>query len=61
VIVPFRCAPSFALTANDTVPLPLPAAPVVSEIQVTSTAAVHAQSAVVETVTFAVPPFEPML
>jgi hypothetical protein len=43
VIVPLRAAPVFAATLNDTLPLPLPLAPLVIVIHVTLATAVHAQ------------------
>jgi len=57
VIVPVRLAvPVFAATLNDTDPLPLPDAPLVSVIHALLLTAVHGQPAATVTVLLALPP-----
>jgi len=56
VIVPTRAAPLFAATLNDTDPLPVPDAPLVTVIQSTFDTAVHEQVAPVVTDTVPVLP-----
>jgi hypothetical protein len=56
VSVALRDPPLFALTENDTVPLPVPFAPPVIEIHDASIVAVHAQFGPVVTVTVPLPP-----
>ncbi len=56
VTVALRAAPVFGLTEKPTVPLPVPLAPLVIEIQGASLVAVHAQPAPAVTVTLPVPP-----
>jgi len=52
VSVPVRASPLLAATVNATAPFPVPEAPLVTEIQATPDAALHAQvdPAVTETV-----------
>lgn len=59
VSVPTRASPLFDATLNDTDPLPVPDAPLVTEIQSTADAAVHEHVAPVVTET--VPPLPPSL
>jgi hypothetical protein len=54
--VPLREPPEFALTVNATVPLPVPFAPAVTTIHVTSLTAVQEQWACVDTATVPLPP-----
>jgi hypothetical protein len=61
VIVPLRAAPVFEATLNPTLPLPLPLAPLVIEIQASLLDAVHAQLlADAVTATDPVPPLAPI-
>jgi hypothetical protein len=59
VRVPVRAPPVFAATVNVTAPLPVPLAPLVTEIQLVLLTAVHAQPDCVVTVTG--PPVPPNL
>jgi len=57
VSVPTRASPLFDATLNDTDPLPVPDAPLVTEIQSTADVAVHEH--VAPAVTETVPPLPP--
>ncbi len=56
VIVPVRANPVFAATVKFNAPLPLPGEPLVIVIQLALLVAVHAQPAVVVTLTEPAPP-----
>jgi hypothetical protein len=60
VIVPTRWPPSLSATLNDTVPVPVPLAPDLIEIQDTLLTAVHEQPAAAVTATSSFPPCFPI-
>ena len=60
VSVPVRAAPVLAATLYATVPLPVPAAPLVTVIQLSFAVAVHEQVLPAVTATLPVPPAAPM-